>query len=324
MEIRTTAPGARSTGVLLGGLVVGVVATGVVGLVDDAGELRDLFLERRLDPLLQGDVRQQAETGLGRVRVKVKGLDITPDDIREGVIAVLSVFVREPMFQGQTKEKLNNPEMKQDVENFVRSGLEAWLNANMTAAEQIVFRIVQAARARLASREAAAEVKRKSASQRRVNLPGKWVGARQTVALTQAAQKLLTDPKTILAGLDLVGAGNLEDLQPATAAITRDARAGLVVRISTVLWQGSDPRDPRRFIAPDLPASSRWSDWLTHRDPALDSIAQVQPDRQFLLNGRSRLDGAVCPLLKLAFELHLARCQRGQGRHQAQRQRDLS
>ncbi|TMQ57867.1 MAG: hypothetical protein E6K72_03215 [Candidatus Eisenbacteria bacterium] len=53
--------------------------------------------------------------------------------------------------------------------------------------------------------------------------------------------------------------------------------SGLVVRISTVLWQGSDPRDPRPFIAPDLPASSRWSDWLAHRDPALDAIAAYRP-----------------------------------------------
>jgi DNA gyrase/topoisomerase IV subunit B len=105
--------------------------------------------------------------------VKVKGLDITGDDIREGVVAVLSVYVREPMFQGQTKEKLNNPEMLAAVDNFVRSGLEAWLNANMTAADQIVFRIVQAARARLASREAVAEVKRKSVGGPRLNLPGK-------------------------------------------------------------------------------------------------------------------------------------------------------
>lgn len=105
--------------------------------------------------------------------IKVKGLDITAEDIREGIVAILSVFVREPMFQGQTKEKLNNPEMDAAVDNFVHPGLEAWLNANMTAADQIVGRIVLAAKARLASREAASEVKRKSVTQRRLNLPGK-------------------------------------------------------------------------------------------------------------------------------------------------------
>jgi DNA gyrase/topoisomerase IV subunit B len=63
--------------------------------------------------------------------------------------------------------------MNAAVDNFVRSGLEAWLNANMSVADQIVGRIVLAARARLASREAVADIKRKSITQRRVDLPGK-------------------------------------------------------------------------------------------------------------------------------------------------------
>ena len=49
--------------------------------------------------------------------------------------------------------------------------------------------------------------------------------------------------------------------------------SGLVARISTVQWNGSDPRDPRAFIAPDLPAMPTFADWLAHRDPALDAIA---------------------------------------------------
>jgi DNA gyrase subunit B len=105
--------------------------------------------------------------------VKVKGLSITAEDIREGLVAVLSVFVREPQFQGQTKERLNNPELTAAVDGWVRPALESWLNTNRSAADQIVGRIVMAARARLASREAASEVKRKSVTQRRLNLPGK-------------------------------------------------------------------------------------------------------------------------------------------------------
>jgi DNA gyrase subunit B len=105
--------------------------------------------------------------------IKTKGLDVSAEDIREGIVAILSVFLREPMFQGQTKEKLNNPEMSATVDNFVRPALESWLNANKTAADQIVGRIILAAKARLASREAVTEVKRKSAGQRRLNLPGK-------------------------------------------------------------------------------------------------------------------------------------------------------
>jgi DNA gyrase/topoisomerase IV subunit B len=112
--------------------------------------------------------------------VKTKGLDITADDIREGIVGVLSVFVREPMFQGQTKEKLNNPEMTATVDGFVRPALESWLNSNMTAADSIVGRIVLAAKARLASREAVTEVKRKSATSRRLNLPGKLADCKAT------------------------------------------------------------------------------------------------------------------------------------------------
>ena len=84
--------------------------------------------------------------------IKQKGLEITPDDIREGVVGILSVFLPDPMFQGQTKEKLNNPEMASAVESLVRPGLESWLNGNASIADAIVGRIILAARARLASR----------------------------------------------------------------------------------------------------------------------------------------------------------------------------
>jgi len=53
--------------------------------------------------------------------------------------------------------------------------------------------------------------------------------------------------------------------------------SGLVVRISTVLWNGSDPRDPRAFLAPDLPAMPGFADWLAHRDPALAAIEAWRP-----------------------------------------------
>ncbi len=112
--------------------------------------------------------------------IKPKGVTITAEDIREGVVGILSVFVREPMFQGQTKEKLNNPEMNSAVDNFVRPALEAWLNSNKTAADQIIGRIVLAAKARQASREAASEIKRKSVTSRRLNLPGKLADCKST------------------------------------------------------------------------------------------------------------------------------------------------
>jgi DNA gyrase subunit B len=102
-----------------------------------------------------------------------KGVTITGDDIREGIVGVLSVFLQEPQFQGQTKDRLNNPEVTGIVDAVVRPGLEGWLNSNISTANDIVARIIMAARAREASRAAQAEVARKSATSTRLTLPGK-------------------------------------------------------------------------------------------------------------------------------------------------------
>lgn len=110
--------------------------------------------------------------------IKHKGLSITAEDIREGVVGILSVFHSDPMFQGQTKERLNNPEMTGHVEALVRPALETWLNSNATIADQVVGRIVLAARARMASRDAATEVRRKAPVAKKASLPGKLVDCR--------------------------------------------------------------------------------------------------------------------------------------------------
>ena len=102
-----------------------------------------------------------------------RGLNITAEDIREGLTAVLSVFVAEPQFQGQTKDRLNNPEVQGAVDTAIRQSLEQWLNTNRSVAEQIVARIILSCRAREASRAAATAVTRKSATQGRLTLPGK-------------------------------------------------------------------------------------------------------------------------------------------------------
>jgi DNA gyrase subunit B len=102
-----------------------------------------------------------------------KGVTIAAEDIREGLTGVLSIFLREPQFQGQTKDRLNNPELVSAVDGLVRPALEHWLNSNISVAEAIVARIILAARAREASRAAQAEVSRKSATSSRLNLPGK-------------------------------------------------------------------------------------------------------------------------------------------------------
>jgi DNA gyrase subunit B/topoisomerase-4 subunit B len=102
-----------------------------------------------------------------------RGVTITTDDLREGLMCVLSVLVGDPQFQGQTKDRLNNPEMRAAVDSTVRPVLEQWLHANMSQGERLVQRAIQAARAREASRKAAVQVRRKSPTSGRINLPGK-------------------------------------------------------------------------------------------------------------------------------------------------------
>lgn len=114
-------------------------------------------------------------------KINPKGVTITAEDIREGVVALLSVYVQEPQFQGQTKDRLNNPEIAGQVETTIRTALEQWLLQNASVGEAIVARIVTAARAREASRAASQQVKRKSAVSHRLNLPGKLSDCSSTV-----------------------------------------------------------------------------------------------------------------------------------------------
>ncbi|HEU4580520.1 MAG TPA: DNA topoisomerase IV subunit B [Polyangiaceae bacterium] len=102
-----------------------------------------------------------------------RGLALSTDDIREGMVGILSVFIADPQFQGQTKDRLNNPELQSLVDSALRPSFEQWLNSNRSISEQIVGRLVLAARAREASRAASAAVVRKSATSGRLTLPGK-------------------------------------------------------------------------------------------------------------------------------------------------------
>ena len=101
-----------------------------------------------------------------------RGVKLETNDIREGLHGILSLFIAEPQFQGQTKDRLNNTECTGMVDNAVRPALEHWLNNNSSVAESICARIFAAARARAASRAASAAVSRKSATNR-LTLPGK-------------------------------------------------------------------------------------------------------------------------------------------------------
>ncbi|MFL5308067.1 MAG: type IIA DNA topoisomerase subunit B, partial [Polyangia bacterium] len=109
-----------------------------------------------------------------------KGITVTAEDVREGLVGVLSVYMSEPQFQGQTKERLGSPEAQAQVDSAVRPALERFLLENKTAGAAIVERIALAAKAREASRAAAQAVSRKTAVSHRLNLPGKLADCAST------------------------------------------------------------------------------------------------------------------------------------------------
>jgi DNA topoisomerase IV B subunit len=129
---------------------------------------------------LRGAVVKAVRNYIETHELTPKGVSLTAEDIREGIAAVLSVYVVEPQFQGQTKGRLNNPEVVAQVDSTVRPALEKWLNDNKSVAEAVVARIILAARAREASRAASQAVSRKTAVSHRLNLPGKLADCAST------------------------------------------------------------------------------------------------------------------------------------------------
>ncbi len=99
-------------------------------------------------------------------------LQIIGKDTREGLVGVLSIKVREPQFEGQTKAKLGNEEAQEAVNNVVKDKLTEYFDIHADVTKKILDRVLQAAKARLAAKKAREMVRRKSALESST-LPGK-------------------------------------------------------------------------------------------------------------------------------------------------------
>jgi DNA gyrase subunit B len=108
----------------------------------------------------------------GQKLLKDKDDNLTGDDIREGLTAVISVKLGEPQFEGQTKTKLGNSEVKGFVQRAMTDELGHWLSAHPTEGRDIVRKSVQAAMARMAARKAREATRRKGLLESG-GLPGK-------------------------------------------------------------------------------------------------------------------------------------------------------
>ena len=104
--------------------------------------------------------------------LKNKDLAISSEDVREGLTAVISIKLTDPQFEGQTKTKLGNSEVKGIVESIVNEGLAEFLEENPPVAKRIVLKSLNAAEAREAARKAKALARRKGALEGS-GLPGK-------------------------------------------------------------------------------------------------------------------------------------------------------
>jgi len=141
--------------------------------------------------------------------LKEKEENLQGEDIREGLTAIVAVKLREPQFEGQTKAKLGNVPMRSLVERATNEKLAEWLEENPAEARQIVQKSIQAARARVAARQARDATRRKSALEG-AGLPGK---------LTDCATKNSHEAELFIVEGDSAGGSAVRARDPRTQAI---------------------------------------------------------------------------------------------------------
>jgi DNA gyrase subunit B len=111
--------------------------------------------------------------------LREKDDNLTGDDVREGLTAIVSIKLAEPQFEGQTKTKLGNTEAKSFVQKACNDHLRDWFDRNPGEAKEIINKASQAARARIAARQARDLTRRKSAMESN-GLPGKLADCQST------------------------------------------------------------------------------------------------------------------------------------------------
>jgi DNA gyrase subunit B len=111
--------------------------------------------------------------------LREKDENLTGDDVREGLTAIVSIKLAEPQFEGQTKTKLGNTEAKSFVQKACNDHLRDWFDRNPGEAKEIINKASQAARARIAARQARDLTRRKSAMESN-GLPGKLADCQST------------------------------------------------------------------------------------------------------------------------------------------------
>lgn len=137
--------------------------------------VNDIFTEEggtHLSGFRSGLTRTINDYGRSAGILKDNEDNLSGEDVREGLTAVISVKVREPQFEGQTKTKLGNGEVKGIVDNIISDGLKEFFEEHPSEAKAVINKTISASRARQAARRARELTRRKNALEIS-SLPGK-------------------------------------------------------------------------------------------------------------------------------------------------------